>query len=516
MNKDRESNANDLRETERSTEGMGLNETEVTEKLTEDMGLNEHDSYVNNKNHELPIENSRRELELAEEKEKEINITLDKDENENSSFGNGVKSMAADEKEALEENNTLSATDIRAKAEENNGMRGDFESNLINNNEHPTYIENSDNQQELGSKSAKKKERRKFLKVGAIFAVVSLLFGFGGGVLAVNLFGDGTTLFQSIAQPVSSANQGGTTTEQVAAVSADTVVEIKTEVAKYNPFNPSMVEEGAGSGVIISQDGYIVTNNHVIEGASKITVTTRDGEEYSGEIVGSDTESDLAVIKIQAEELSAAVMGNSEDVALGQQAVVIGNPLGELGGSVTEGIISSLDREISIEGQTMNLLQTDASINPGNSGGGLFNANGELIGIVVAKSSGSEVEGLGFAIPIDQVKSVTESIIEDGYVTGKAILGIGMIDIVSQESANQYGVSTPGVYIGEITEGSAAESAGLEIGDQLLSIDGNEIESAADVQAEISNREPGDSIEIKIIRDGEEATITAKLEESKA
>ncbi len=235
-------------------------------------------------------------------------------------------------------------------------------------------------------------------------------------------------MYQSVDKTSSAGStENESSTQKVADSASNSVVEIVTEAVTKSQFMQDMVTEGAGSGVIVTTDGYIVTNNHVIEGASKITVTTKDGTSYEGTLVGTDSESDVALVKINATNLQPAVMGDSDALAVGQDAIAIGNPLGELGGTVTEGIISALDREITLDGETMNLLQTSAAINPGNSGGGLFNSDGELIGIVVAKSSGADVEGLGFAIPINDVKSVVESLQTDGYVKGRASLGVTLV-----------------------------------------------------------------------------------------
>ncbi|MCL2013389.1 MAG: trypsin-like peptidase domain-containing protein [Oscillospiraceae bacterium] len=207
--------------------------------------------------------------------------------------------------------------------------------------------------------------------------------------------------------------------EDVIAGVQSSVVEITTEVVVNDIWMRQFVSGGAGSGVIISEDGYIVTNSHVIKDARLIKVRLSDEREYSAELIGADPNNDLALIKIEAENLHPAVFGKSSGLLVGQTAIAIGNPLGELGGTVTSGIISALDREITIDGQTMSLLQTDTAINPGNSGGGLFNLYGELIGIVNAKSSGFEIEGLGFAIPIDAAKIVIDQIINNGFAENK-------------------------------------------------------------------------------------------------
>ncbi len=369
---------------------------------------------------------------------------------------------------------------------------------------------NEDTKKEIKEKNP---EKKRIIKIISLCAIVSLIFGFGGGAMALKFLGNEGSLFQTVASPISSSDGEGTTAENVASVCADSVVEIKTETATYNKFMSEMVVEGAGSGVVIREDGYIVTNNHVVEGANVVTVTTKNGESYVGIVVGTSAQNDLAVIKINEENLTPAVMADSEEINLGEQAIAIGNPLGELGGSVTSGIISALEREIEIEGETMTLLQTDAAINPGNSGGGLFYENGELIGIVVAKTSGTEIEGLAFAIPIDTVKEVATGIIEGEPITQGAYLGVGMVDIKSFEEANDFGVDSPGVYVASVAEGAGAEKGGIKEGDRIVSIDGEAINTGEDVQSVISQKEVGDNVEIRIMRNGKEAEITAKLGE---
>ena len=204
---------------------------------------------------------------------------------------------------------------------------------------------------------------------------------------------------------------------------------------------------GSGSGVIVTSDGYIVTNNHVVEGADAIKVHLEDGTEYPATLIGTDSYTDLAVIKIDATGLPAATLGNSGDMLVCDTVYAIGNPLGVLASSVSEGIISGLDRVIEIEGQEMTLMQTTAAVNPGNSGGGLFNSKGELIGIVNAKSSGTDVEGLGFAIPIDSAKQIIMDLIDLGYVSGRPYLGISMQKDVYKRQRSWWKIRYGGRYL---------------------------------------------------------------------
>ncbi|MGL4283785.1 MAG: S1C family serine protease [Eubacterium aggregans] len=351
------------------------------------------------------------------------------------------------------------------------------------------------------------------MMVGCV--LLSGALGFGGGMLANQVAGGKTVMYQSVAQDTAAGTSDRTasTTENVASSAANSVVEIKTEAVTKSQYMKDMVTEGAGSGVIVSTDGYIVTNNHVINGASKITVTTKDEKSYEATLVGTDSESDVALLKISASNLQPVVMGNSEGIVVGQQAIAIGNPLGELGGTVTDGIISALNREITIDGKTMNLLQTDTAINPGNSGGGLFNASGELIGLVVAKSSGTGVEGLGFAIPVNEVKSVVEALMSDGYVKGRASLGVTLVDVDSAKTAMQYRVNSTGVYISQVTSGGPAANAGLQSGDRIVSVGGTAVSSAADVKQAIRSHSVGDTIEVKVSRNGSEQTMKVILGE---
>lgn len=301
---------------------------------------------------------------------------------------------------------------------------------------------------------------------------------------------------------------------EIAAMAAPTVVEITTEVLVTGQRTPQYVSEGAGSGVILTEDGYIVTNNHVIEDAQKITVRLVSGDEYEAELIGTDEVTDVAILKIDASGLTPAALGDSSTLVVGNQVVAIGNPLGQLGGTVTDGIISALDRDITLDDQTMSLLQTNAAINPGNSGGGLFDGSGNLIGIVVAKSSGSDVEGLGFAIPINDVKSVLLELMDHGYVRGRIELGMTFLDIASNQEAMMYRVSQTGVYVLKVTGGSNASNVGFKSGDLIESVNGIVVSSASEITTILSEFEVGDNIEFKVISSSSEKTLTLTLEES--
>lgn len=319
----------------------------------------------------------------------------------------------------------------------------------------------------------------------------------------------------NISQTSVAASGKSLSVAEVASLAADSVVEITTESVANDMFMRQYVTEGAGSGVIISTDGYIATNNHVIEGASKITVRLTDGKEYEAKLIGTDAQTDVAVIKIEGVTLQPVTLGDSDTIGVGDAAIAIGNPLGELGGTVTNGIISALDRQIVLENQTMTLLQTNAAINPGNSGGGLFNEQGQLIGLVVAKSSGSNVEGLGFAIPVNVVKDVVDSIINVGYVQGRPVLGVSVVNIDSSQLAYQYGVSKLGVYVAGLTEGTKAEASGLKVGDCLIAVDDTQISSTSDLTKILQSHQVGDKVNVMVSRNGKMLTVEVELSESK-
>lgn len=343
-------------------------------------------------------------------------------------------------------------------------------------------------------------------KLTAIIAcclVLSIGCGIGGAYLIART-NQSSVIYQDTSKIVSTGSQDSSTIKSVVDQCANSVVEIQTESVTNgsNPFQ-QYVSSGAGSGVILTQDGYIVTNHHVIEDANSITVRTRSGDEYNASLVGFDEQSDLAVLKIDATGLTPAVLGDSTTLEVGDLAIAIGNPLGELGGSVTSGIISALDREMTIDGQTMTLLQTDAAVNPGNSGGGLFNANGDLIGIVNAKSSGENVEGIGFAIPISTATDIIDELIANGEVTSRPTLGVSLYNVEDEMTASQLGVDSTGVYIVQIVDGGAADNAGLRSGDRIVSVDGSEVSSASDVRAALNKHKIGESISITVERNGQ-------------
>ena len=374
-------------------------------------------------------------------------------------------------------------------------------------------------------KAKKPKKQRKPISRGgiAIALAVTMVFscglGFGGGYFAnkVNTSTSGslniTKTSNSGTTTTASSTSKANSTSEIVKKTADSVVEISTESVVTGSFAQQYVQQGAGSGVIISQDGYILTNNHVINGANSVKVRLRDGTEYDATIVGSDSDNDIALLKVSATGLSPATFGDSNSLAVGDYVVAIGNPLGELGGTVTDGIISALARKVTIEDTQMTLLQTNAQVNPGNSGGGLFNANGELVGIVNAKQSATEVEGIAFAIPINNVLDILSDLKEYGYVTGKVDLGIDFTDITSDETAFYYGVNQTGCYVLSVDSGSNAEKAGVTRGDLVTKVNDTDVSSSSDITTALEKAEVGDTVTFTVSRRGTSKTISFVLEE---
>jgi serine protease Do len=273
------------------------------------------------------------------------------------------------------------------------------------------------------------------------------------------------------------------------------------------------VEQGTGSGVIFDPNGYIATNNHVVENAQEIVVSLSDGRTLPGKVLGTDPATDLAVVKIDATGLPAAKFGDSDSLLVGEPAIAIGNPLGlEFQGSVTTGVISALNRSIEIGERKFKLIQTDAAINPGNSGGALVNADGVVVGINSAKISVAGVEGIGFSIPINTARPILQSIIDKGRVI-RAYLGVGVLD---KASAARYGYRLDldkGVYVAQISQGGPAAKAGLHEGDIILKVAGTDINSVAELRATVDAQTVGGRIDVVISRNGQTSTVKITLEE---
>lgn len=370
-----------------------------------------------------------------------------------------------------------------------------------------------------GEPPRKKRGIGKKVLAGVLALVLVAAVSFGGGFagyLVASKNGGQTVMYQAASggSATSTSSTGGSLSDVASAVTPSVVVVTTEQIVTDNYFwGGQQVLSGAGSGVILTTDGYIVTNYHVVEGAQQITVTLHDDSTYTATVVGSDQQSDIALLKIDATGLTPAVLGDSNSVQVGAVVIAVGNPMGTLGGTVTDGIVSALNRDISVEGNEMTLMQTSAAISPGNSGGGLFNTNGELIGIVNAKYSDEDAEGLGFAIPVNTMKTVVQDLLENGYVTGRPALGITVITVGDVQTAMQYGVSSLGVYVNSVDEGSGAEAAGMKAGDRIVSIGTQLVESTDDVTNALKSYNVGDVVEVQVDRGRELITLQVTLGE---
>ncbi len=389
-------------------------------------------------------------------------------------------------------------------------------------------------------------KRRQRLSVGVgLFLtciVLTTLIGLFGGLMISNYTHDNFVIYAEKADPAAPAREvqqeaavpapddgeAGTkagnlsvffennqySKAQIVEMSAPSVVGIDTiSVATTNNYwygyGQSYEVPGSGSGVILTEDGYIATCAHVVEGAKTVKVTLNDDTSYDATIVGTDSKNDIAIIKIEATGLTPAVVGDSGTLTVGSEVIAIGNPLGELRGTATAGIISATNRTIEVEGQTMTLVQTDAAISPGNSGGGLFDASGKLIGIVNAKVSDSRAEGLGFAIPVNSVLDEISDLLNYGYVTGRAYLGVSTQDVTlrSRDRMWYYSDGTRCVMVEKVISDSAADKAGIEPGDLILRLEDKQITSGEVLSSAIGEYKPGDKATLTIQRDGQERKV---------
>ncbi len=361
----------------------------------------------------------------------------------------------------------------------------------------------------------------KVVALGLCCALVGGLVG-GGSAWYISRSSNNTVLYEGGNHPTvnvdtTSVKSGeAMTPAQLYAANVDACVGITTEV-NTNVYGYVVQGAAAGSGFVISSDGYIVTNYHVIKDATSIKVAFVDGQTYDAKLVGGEAENDVAVLKIEATGLHALTLGDSDSLVVGEPVYTIGNPLGELTWSLTDGLVSAKDRSVTTsEGQTMNMLQTNTAINSGNSGGPLFNAYGEVVGITSAKlssngdSSEASIEGLGFAIPINDVRSMITDIIEHGYVTGKPNVGILMTDV--PDYATKYGVPA-GASVEAVLEGSCAEKAGIQKGDIICTVDGTEVDSSTALKDAVRDKKAGDTVTFTIYRDGEKQDLSVVLDE---
>ena len=380
-----------------------------------------------------------------------------------------------------------------------------------------------------------------FLKIACLALVCAMLGGFIGSALTSTGLSDRIDALESrldenesavtevadrqealAASPVAAGSSGselGMSAAQIYEQACRQVVGITTDVTFTNYFGMQSSSAVSGSGFILSEDGYILTNYHVIEYAvqqnSPITVMLRDGTKYTATIVGTEQANDLAVLKIEASGLTPVSFGNSDSLHVGDAVYAVGNPLGELEFSMSSGHVSALDRVITTEeSESINMFQIDAAVNPGNSGGPVYNSLGQVVGVVTAKYSSSGVEGLGFAIPVNDVSSIASDLITKGYVTGKAYMGIWLDERYSAMYAQYYNMPL-GAYVSDVSSGSCAEKAGIQRGDVITRIGGTEISSYSELKAAVKKFSAGDTTEVELYRAGESMVVTITFDEAK-
>ena len=355
---------------------------------------------------------------------------------------------------------------------------------------------------------------RTAVKVTALIlacAVAGGLAGWGGAAIAKSSGTEKTAIQQSDRQPVSvqvKTVDGQTKMEpaEVYASVVNSAVSINCSATSTNIFGQQTQTASSGSGFIITEDGYVVTNYHVISGASSVQVTLYNGDTYDAAVIGGDSDYDVAVLKIDASGLQPVTLGESADVNVGDTVLAIGNPLGELTFSMSQGIVSSCDRAINVDGTPFNMIQVDCSINPGNSGGPLVNLYGEVVGIVSAKYSSyssTTVEGLGFAIPISDVRSIITDIMENGAVTDKAYMAI-TAGTMTEQMAAQYSIDvTQGVFVYSVVSGGAGDKAGLRLGDVITKMGDKTLTSRQDLSAAMKGYRAGDTVTLTVYRNGQ-------------
>lgn len=368
----------------------------------------------------------------------------------------------------------------------------------------------------------RKKKGGKLVALCLVCAIIGSIAGGAGVGAATGAFAqDKTTIYEGTRTPtvVNVSNVTGKdllTAPEIYATNVGSTVGITTEITT-NVWGQPVSQAAAGSGFVITSDGYILTNYHVIEDADSIQVAFVDGTTYDATLVGGESENDIAVLKIDATGLTPVIIGDSDNVKVGEQVVAIGNPLGELTFSMTSGIVSAKDRSITMEnGNVMNMIQTDTAINNGNSGGPLFDMYGQVIGITSAKLSGSSssqatIEGLGFAIPINDIKDMVTDIMENGYVTGKPYMGV-TVSTVPESISQRYGMSQ-GALVESVDESSCAAKAGLQKGDIITAIDGKTVISSAELVEAKKTYKAEDTVTLDVERNGEKLTLTLTFDE---
>lgn len=379
-------------------------------------------------------------------------------------------------------------------------------------------------------KKPKEKGQITFGKVVALCLVCALLGGLGGGALTgyylnasagEEIILETAPLLSTAASPsptysATSISSGDVTSADIYNMGCAQAVGITTDITTTNYFGMPVSGSVSGSGFIITENGYIMTNYHVIEdaylGGYEIKVMLNDGNEYTAEITGFDSDNDIAVLKIDADGLNPVTFGNSEILSVGDTVYAIGNPLGELDYTMTSGIVSATDRVITTDESTsINMFQFDAAVNSGNSGGPLYNSLGQVVGVVTAKYSETGVEGLGFAVPINDAVDIANELITNGYVTGKPYMGV-VVQTVSASVAQYYNM-VQGAYVYSIESGSCSEIAGLKVGDIITEMDDVEITTSEDLKTAVKQHSAAETVEITVYRSGEYLTLSITFDE---
>lgn len=467
----------------------------------------ENYSYVSGSNDsKVESENAEHHEENLDTAPKDTKISLGEPTNElrNEDYHEGKRNFAHKDTEIIFDDGSYELEDAEFQEEVLSATSEDFIGPRpynpdIDNNEvafsNDVYIINEKNE-----KSAPSYVTKRFFIISLLVAIViSSVFSTALSTYLENRSPSYKNLAYS---SLENATKSKLSIKEIGNMNKDAVVEITTTSGGRS--------EGAGSGIIVKSNGYIATNYHVIDGATTVAVRLHNGKSFSADVIGYDAQTDIAVIKINAKDLHAVTIGRSSKLSVGDLAVVIGNPLGKLGGTVTSGIISAKDRQIQLEGRNRTLLQTDAAINEGNSGGALFNAKGQLVGIVVAKGSGSGIEGLGFAIPIDAVASSLDDIIEHGTVTGKPVAGITIYDAPLENAGS---AQASAVTIAEV-KGKNAKAAGLKKGDQIVSINNDKVNTSEELISAIQAHRIGDTVKLGIKRGDQDMSVNIKLQSS--
>ena len=390
-----------------------------------------------------------------------------------------------------------------------------------------------------------KKKRRTWLKITALLLALAIVASLGrallrsaiNGLAAHNASGDSAQPAADASGAASAPESAGEpyqreltplpetlptydsgktlTAQEVYGINVDAVCGIATEVTT-NVFGQTASTAVVGSGFVLTEDGYVVTNNHVVEGTDNVSVKLHDGSTYPAEVVGGDSLSDVALLKIEAEGLSHVAVGDSDAIAVGEGCIAIGNPLGELTFTMTGGYVSALPREINISGKPISMFQTDAAINAGNSGGPLFDMAGNVIGITSAKisgitGSGASIEGVGFAIPINEALRVVYDLQEYGYVRGRAFLGVTVKEL-DAATADTYGLPV-GPIVQSVVADSCADKAGIAVKDIILAFNGRTVQTYTQLMSALNKCSAGDEVTLRIYRAGAELDVTLTLDE---